>query len=273
MPENESRPTFTVPTEMTISLPWLRPYDEQMEKVGVQGVHVNITVPAGANIFIDASNERARVLYPDGRVLVWHRNAYLRYSPDENSWHMTWRELGNHAEPQVFFEPMTEDCDDEIVAASGYQFSAQDLEGKQDAYFPMLAALLRDPFFNPAGFPLKSGLYKDEFNSITFELNFGEDGSPASMKAVEDTLAATLDFPYRTEIEVHEDINLDGTVMPEGYYRTEVRSFNTVTGEVLKIQVRHIHQKFTVTGEQMLRLLHEGKAEILNVLQEEWPNF
>lgn len=264
----------TVHVETTIKLPWLRPFDEDMESVGYAGVHANITAKPGSNAYIDVEQQKARIQSPDGWVFSWFRNGKMRYNPRENSWDMTWLERGAEEDAQASFSPMSEDCDDEIVQASGYEFEASGLENKQATYFPLFVELLRDPFFNPAGFPLKSGLYKADMTSICFELNFGEDGSKPSLQPVKDTLPAPLDFPYMTEIGVLEDVILpDGEVMPHGYYRTQVTSFNTITGAVLNLKVRHEDRSFKVSGDDMVRFMQEGKVELLNVLKEHWPNF
>lgn len=264
----------TVHVETTVQLPWLKPYDEDMEAVGVRGVHVNVTADPGANIYIDIEGRKARIQEANGWVFSWYRNGKMRYDPTEKSWDMTWLERGAEENAQASFCPMSDDCDDEIVQASGYEFQADGLEGKQDAYFPQFVELLRDPFFNPAGFPLKSGLYKTDMNRICFELNLGENGRKPSLQPVEDTLPAPLDFPYLTEIGVLEDVALSGgEIMSHGYYRTRVTSFNTISGVVLRLKVGHGSRSFKVSGDEMVRFMQEGKVELLNVLKEHWPNF
>lgn len=257
-----------------LELPWLTPYDREMEKVGYAGVHAVPRLEPGTRVFVDLAIQKAVAVAPDGKVTSWYRNGRMRYDPDDRSWDMEWLELGSQSNPRVTFTPMDEDCDDEIVQESGYQLETNDLEGKQDSYFPLMVELLRDPLYNPAGFPLKSGTYKAEMAEIRIRLNFGEDGSRPSLIPVEESLPAPLDFPYRTEIEVARGIAAaNGEIVPPGYYRTRVTSFNTRTGEARSIEVRHQSQKFKINGESIVRAIHDGDIKMLNVLQEHWPNF
>lgn len=257
-----------------LELPWLKPYDVEMEKVGVAGVHALPRLEPGTRAFTDIASQKAVAVEPSGRVRSWNKNGRLRYDPEERSWDMEWLELGSQENPQVSFIPMDEDCDDEIVQATGYQFESSNLEGKHDVYFPLMVELLRDPLYNPAGFPLRSGIYKADMNRVTFELNFGEDGSAPSLKPVPETLPAPLDFPYRTEINVARALrDANGEEIGPGYYRTRVTSFNTITGEVRSMEVRRQSTKFKLSGEDIVRHMHSGNIELLNVLQEHWPNF
>lgn len=257
-----------------IELPWLKPYDLDMEKVGVPGVHAVPRLEPGTRAYVDIGSQKAVAVEPNGRVRSWNKNGRLQYDPEERSWDMEWLELGSQENPRVFFTPMEDDCEDEVVQETGYQFESNNLEGKQDSYFPMMVELLRDPLFNPAGFPLRSGIYKADMTEIRFELNFGESGSKPSLRAVPESLPAPLDFPYRTEINVNRSIrDTKGEEISPGYYRTRVTSFNTRSGEVRALEVRRQSTKFRLSGEEIVRHIHGGDIELLNVLQEHWPNF
>ncbi|NKX68283.1 hypothetical protein HEP89_29540 (plasmid) [Labrenzia sp. 5N] len=266
----------TVQSDTIINLPWLRPHDQQMEQFGYEGVHANVRVPAGANVYVDVANQKARIQEPGGRVYSWYRNGKMRYNPNEKSWDMKWLELGSGSDAQASFRPMYDGCDDEIVQASGYEFEADGLEGKQDTYFPQFVELLRDPFFNPAGFRLESGLYKSDMTGICFYLNFGEDGSKPRLEPIEETLPATLDFPYRAIISLNEDLSPSSSedAIPSGGYHSRVTSFHIATGAVRTIEIRDKnHHSYKISGDDMVQYMHEGKIELISVLEENWRNF
>lgn len=257
-----------------LELPWLKTYDLEMEKVGVSGVHAEPRLEPGTRAYVDVANQKAVAIEPSGRVRSWNKNGRLHYDPDERSWEMEWLETGSDDNPRVWFTPMDEDCEDEVVLETGYQFESSNLEGKQDTYFPLMVELLRDPLFNPAGFPLPSGIYKADMNQVRFELNFGENGAAPSMRPDPESLPAPLDFPYRTEINVTRPIaDAKGEDVAPGYYRTRVTGFNTITGEVRTLEVRGERTKFRLGGDAIVRHIHSGDIELLNVLQEHRPSF
>lgn len=273
VPALPAQPTATVVDyDTVVNLPWLISFDIEMEKYGFEGVHAKIKVTAGTSVYVDATNQRARIIEPSGRIRSWDRTAQLMANPAEPSWQMTWL-VKDSDNPQIIFSPMTENCDDEIIQKSGYEFYCEGIEGNEEVRFAQMLKLLKDPFYNPLGFPLQSGIYKQEMVSECFDLNFGENGSPPRLSMVAETMPAQLDFPYQTEINVVEPISVDGDTIPAGYYRTEVRGFHVKTGEVRSISVYHMGNRFNMSGAQMVEYIHRGKIEILNILQDERPNF
>lgn len=237
---------------------------------------MHVEAPAGSTVYVDAPNRRARIIYPDQRIKAWDGFKVLDARPDRQTWMITWNIPGDDRSPRISFSPAGDYIDDEIVdivMQTGFEFYAEDIQGDENTRWPEFVRMVKDPLLNPAGFPLRSGVYVHAF--VSFKLNFGEDGSVPTMEPVYETLPPTLDFPYQAEINIVRPFTHDGQQVPAGWFRTKVTGYRTDTGEVTDIECRSsdFQVKFNMGGAQLVRLIHEGRVELLNVVEDRMPNF
>lgn len=239
----------------------------------MSGIYAHVEAPAGSTVYVDAASRKARIIYPDQRVRAWDGFKVLDVRPDKQTWMMSWNLLNDLKSPRIIFNPMDEYNDDEIVQQTGFEFYAEDIEGSERTYWPEFVKMVKDPFLNPAGFPLRSGVYVHAF--VSFNLNFGEDGSTPSMEPAPETLPPTLDFPYRTNIGVTTPFVFEGQKIGAGWYTTKVMGYRTDTGHVTDIVCKGVDHSasFRLDGDQMVQFIHEGKFQLGEVLEDRMPNF
>lgn len=237
----------------------------------MQARFTNMPVPAGSKHYINAPAQRARVQYPNGEVKAWSGFAMLTVQArPQKVLNVTWFTPGSD-DPSIMFIEQEGDTDDAIIRRTGFQFQASGLEGREAQLWPEAARLLRDPELNPAGLPFTSGSFSDSFTA--FDLNFGEDGSTPTMTPVEDTLPPTLDFPYKAEIAVKASFEINGRNVKPGRYRTKAMGFKIDTGEVTHIECRGSEDKFYISGMDITLLMHQGKIDLVSVIEERMPNY
>lgn len=261
-----------VTTDTVLNLSWLKPLDDQLVAIGYgfKPIHVPTKAPAGSTVFVDERAQRARIIYPDGTVRAWDGFARMDVEPGK-AYSVDWLSTDDD-DTSIMFIKMRDDCDDEVIRRTGYEFASKGIEGREAKLWPHYVRLVKDTFLNPHGFPLKSGVYVQSY--VSFNINFGEGGARPSISVIEETKPPTLDFPYQTEIIVRQRLPIGDNVLDPGTYQTKVMGFNTVTGEAIHIVIKRYNARdIYISSAEIAELIHKGKLDILRVIQNEMPDF